>query len=123
MTTKLLKDIYPVYVKEFEKNNSVDSIISYFENLITEHPSATKISIFDQYEQVKNNGGEILESIIGAKNIIFCFGEKLDIPIKVAIRPRSIAIVETQEKYIISFMEVPNPKLNDLLKEWVNKAP
>ena len=62
--------------------------------------------------------GQIDEEILDAKNIIFCFGITLPNPHVMAVRPRSIGVVEQAESFLITFMEAPMPVANVAMEEW-----
>ena len=53
-----------------------------------------------------------------AKNIIFCFGKDINDPGVVALRPRSIGVVELEKSFIITFLEAPNPMANNAMESW-----
>jgi hypothetical protein len=37
----------------------------------------------------------------------------------VAVRPRSIGVVELHDKFVVSFMDAPNPQAHDVMVGWV----
>lgn len=118
------KEKYPVFTREILKSeteySSTDEIISYFQEKITHHPVAKFIAIFDHFSHIKNlPDGEISPEIKDAKNIIFCFGKELPSPLVLAVRPRSIGVAEFAEKFVISFMETPNPSATKIVEEWI----
>ncbi|MCK9491708.1 MAG: hypothetical protein M0Q24_06430 [Sulfurimonas sp.] len=125
MTKTLLMDKYPIYSLELKKNEikqkSVDEIIKYFVQMIEQHPIATNIAVFDHFTHTKSIGGEIDESILDAQNVIFCFGAAIANSKILAVRPRSIGIVEFKDSFALEFMEAPNPKLQETMLEWVMK--
>jgi len=53
------------------------------------------------------------------KLVIFCFGKELPIPQMASIRPRSIAVVEKRDTFILSFMDAPNPQTHNTMLEWI----
>jgi hypothetical protein len=114
---------YPVFTIEINKNEtsykSVGEIIEYFKGEIIEHPIAVYIAEFDHYTHTKNlEAGEINPKIKDAKNIVCCFGKKLPKAEVLAVRPRSIGVAEVEEKFVISFMEAPNPDANSTMEKW-----
>ena len=118
-----LMEKYPLFVLELEKNETnkenVDEIIDYFKNKITAHPVATFIAIFDHYAHTKSlPEGNIAEDIKAAKNIVFCFGKELPKPEVMGVRPRSIGVAEKEDRFVISFLEAPNPQANAAMEEW-----
>jgi hypothetical protein len=116
---------YPINELEVAKVettfNSVDEIIAYLKEQIDTHPVAGYIATFDHYEHTKSlaEKGEINSNIIGAKNIICCFGKQLTSASMLAVRPRSIGVVEYQDSFIVSFMDAPNPQAHDVMIGWV----
>ena len=125
MNSQTYKSKYPIIFENFPKDTfgdkTIDDFENYFKNQIQEHPVAGFIGIFNHYEHTqKINGGIIGKEIKNAKNILFCFGKKLFEPKILSVRPRSIGICETETEFIISFLEAPNPVLNDVMIEWVN---
>ena len=116
---------YPVFILEIEKSRttlkSVDEILNYIEEKISSHPVASYISRFDHYNHtICLEVGKISENIIDAKNIIFCFGKELLKPEVLGIRPRSIGVADTNDKFIVSFMQAPNIDANNVMIEWVD---
>lgn len=114
---------YPVFVLELDKGEcrfgSVDEIIGYFKSKIEEHPVATFIAIFDHYSHTKSlPTGIVAPQILDAKNIVFCFGQELPNANVLAVRPRSIGVCDVGEKFVISFLEAPNPKANEAMESW-----
>lgn len=122
------KEKYPVFTLDILKTesrfSSVNDILSFFQEKIIDHPVAVFISTFDHFSHTKNLGelGKINSEIVDAKNIIFCFGKEIPSPFVLAVRPRSIGIVEYSEKFVISFMETPNPQATKTIEEWVKSV-
>jgi len=116
-----LKGLYPVYVKKIGGDNySIDSIIDILKNNIKEHPFAEFITVFDHYALTSKIDGHVLsEDILGAKDLIFCFGKELPVPEMLSIRPRSIGIAKTRDGFTISFMQAPNEKATQSMMDWV----
>jgi hypothetical protein len=118
------KEKYPVFTLEINKAecklSTTQQIIDYLLDKITNHPVADFIAIFDHYEHTKNlANGEINPDILSAQNIVFCFGKELPNPLVLAVRPRSIGVVELTEKFVVSFMETPNPVATDTVEKWI----
>jgi len=119
-----LMDKYPLYLFTLDKNEtpytSVDAIIDYLKAKIDAHPVAIYIATFDHYAHTKSLAdGVIAQEIQAGKNIIFCFGKELPKPEVMGVRPRSIGVADTGEKFVISFLEAPNPVANSTMQEWV----
>ena len=113
--------IYTLDIKKSEsKYSNTDEIMDYLKGCIENHKVAKFIAIFDHYSHTKSlEEHEIDENIIDAKDIIFCFGKELKKPEVLGIRPRSIGVCEYEDRFVISFLEAPNPVANDTMKEWV----
>ena len=120
----LVQEKYPIFILKISKNEinykNVDEIINFFEEKITSHPVAKYIGKFDHFEHTSNlEDGEINKEIKDCKLIMFCFGNKLlngEIP---ALRPRSIAVTEFEDKFEISFLEAPALIANEVMENWV----
>ena len=124
MKSMTIKDTYPVQATEITKVESkfqtTDEIISYLEEKIKNHPVATYIATFDHYTHTKNlPEHEMDSSIIDVKLVVFCFGKELPIPEIASVRPRSIAVVEHEDRFVISFMDAPAPTAHNTMIEWV----
>ncbi|MDY0121258.1 MAG: hypothetical protein RBR54_04880 [Sulfurimonas sp.] len=125
MKKTILMEKYPVYTLELEKNEiaqkDVDGIIEYFQNKIEAHPIARFISIFDHYSHTQALGGEINAQIKDAKNIVFCFGAAIPNTKILAVRPRSIAVAELENSFVVEFMEAPVDKLQEVMEDWAKE--
>ncbi|CAA6813123.1 MAG: Unknown protein [uncultured Sulfurovum sp.] len=115
---------YPVFTLEIVKENttyrSVDEVLAFLKTKIDTHPICTYIGIFDHYGHTDAlEVGEISDDIIDAKNIICCFGKVLTKPEVLAVRPRSIGVVEMSDCFVLSFMEAPNTDANAAMVKWV----
>ncbi len=124
MKNMTIKDTYPIQATEITKEesrfNSTDEIISWLKEKIESHPVATYIATFDHYIHTKNLPEHSMDpKVIDVKLIIFCFGKELPIPEIAAIRPRSIAVVEKSDSFVLSFMDAPNPQAHDSMVSWV----
>ena len=119
-----LMEKYPLFVLELPKEETdkrnVDEIIEYLKSKIEAHPVATFIAIFDHYAHTKSlPQGNVAQDIKAAKNIVFCFGKELPKAEVIGVRPRSIGVVEKEDRFILSFLEAPNPQANKAMEEWV----
>lgn len=120
----VFKEKYPVYRTTVAKSGcrfrDIDEIAEYLKDKIEKHPVAVYIALFDHYEHTKSlTEGEVSADIVGAKDVVFCFGKELKVPEVLAVRPRSIGICERGDSFVISFMEAPNPQANEAMIEWV----
>ncbi len=123
MRQTLLQEKYPIYTLEINKNetncNSIDDILAHFKTMIESNPVVKFIAIFDHYAHTTGlSDGFIAPEIRDAKNIIFCFGKEIPNPGVLAVRPRSIGIVELENAFVIIFLEAPNPVANAAMESW-----
>jgi hypothetical protein len=122
MKKTIFREKYPVYTLEIYKNETtyktVQEIIAYLKNIIDNHKIAQFISIFDNYAHTLSLDGEINPNIKGATNIIFCFGLAIPNTKILAIRPRSIGVVELENSFAIEFLEAPKEELNNMMENW-----
>lgn len=114
---------YPIFTLEIGRGetsfDSVDAICGYFRACIESHRSAVFVAEFDHFAHTKGlPEGHIGEDIRAAKNLVFCFGISLPKPELLAFRPRSIGIAETDEGFVISFLETPMPVANSVMEDW-----
>ena len=122
MKKTIFMDKYPVYSLELSKDEvkvkTTADVVTYFQDKIEKHPIATFIAIFDHYSHTKNLGGEIMDGLINAQNIVFCFGAAIPNTKMLAARPRSIGICEFEDKFVIEFLEAPKEELHNVMESW-----
>jgi hypothetical protein len=87
--------------------------------LVDSHPVAKYIATFDHYAHTQELNGEIMEGLINAQNLIFCFGHTIKNIDILAFRPKSIAIAETEESFTFEFLETPRPEVNAWMTSWI----
>jgi hypothetical protein len=123
MKRSILLDTHPMYSVEFLKSemkySDIDSIVEHFKREIEANPEGGFITLFDHYAHTKKMGGEILESILDAKNLLFCFGHTIKNVEILAFRPKSIAICELQDSFVFEFLETPRPEVNQWITSWI----
>jgi hypothetical protein len=125
MKQMMLMEKYPVSEMSIMKNettfSTVDEVLDYLKAKIDAHPVAVYIATFDHYSHTKSLGeaAEVAEDILDAKNIICCFGKQLSKPTLLAIRPRAIGVVEMADKFVVSFLDAPNPQAYEFMVAWV----
>lgn len=117
---------YPVFTLEIEKSEtvyeSVDAIIDYFKTRVETDPVAVYVGIFDHYAHTTSlENGEVAPQIKAAKNILFCFGQKLPDPKMLAVRPRSIGVAETDSGFSVTFLEAPMQPMNEKMETWAKE--
>lgn len=116
-------DKYPIYSVELTKDevtvkNSAE-IVDILKSKIEAHPIAKFIAVFDHFSHTTDLGGEIMDGLIDAQNVVFCFGQAIPNPKILAVRPRSIGICEFENKFVLNFTEPPKEQLNELMENWV----
>ncbi len=125
MKKSILFDIHPMYSMEILKENTsykeVDEIIEHLKERISENPEGGFITVFDHYQHTREIDGKILDSIVAVKNLLFCFGHSIGSIEIVAFRPKSIAIVETKDSFILEFLETPRPEVNAWVQSWIKE--
>jgi hypothetical protein len=123
MEQKLALGKYPIFSKEIAKSStkfsSAKDIISYFKEQIDAHPMVAYIGSFDHYGHTTSIGGQIPADMKDIQNIIFCFGPQVPNADIVAVRPRSIGVVELENSFIVNFMEAPGAMPNQTMMQWV----
>ncbi|MFP4147551.1 MAG: DUF6858 family protein [Halorhodospira sp.] len=119
----MLRDTYPVQSLELAKadtHHTVDSILDHLHRRIEADSRVAYIATFDHYSHTTQQPEhEIADDIRDARLVLFCFGLRLPVPEAPAARPRSISVVETDDRFVISFMEAPMPLANNAMTEWV----
>jgi hypothetical protein len=124
MTNKTLKNAYPIQVAEIPKEEcrfeTVDAIIAYLKETIEEHPVAIYLGVFDHYAHTTSFADHTIhDAILGATLVMFCFGKDLPSSEIPAVRPRSISVVEEKERFVVSFLDAPNPQAHETMVKWV----
>jgi len=125
MKQTMVMEKYPVSELSILKNEttftSADDIINEIKSKIDAHPVAVYIATFDHYAHTKSLGenGMISNDILDAKNLICCFGKALPEANMVAVRPRSIGVVEMENEFVLSFLDAPNPQAHETMIAWV----
>jgi len=124
MLKKQLQDTYPIFYIDIKKKDckfiKIENILNFLKEEIIKHSTATFISCFDHFIHTNNiKEKELSSDIIAAQIISFCFGKKLTDPLQLSIRSRSIGVVETKERFIISCLESPNSQTNKTMQKWI----
>ncbi len=113
---------YPITVVDVRKSEtrftSVQAIADYFKDCIASTPRVVYIGQFDHFAHTKAIGGDIAPEIEAAVNVLFCFGHALPNPQVLAVRPRSMGIVDMGDHFVISFMDAPMKPANDAMQGW-----
>ncbi len=118
-----LLDQYPVLTTTIGKGKykNIDEIFDFLKQKIESHPIAVYVGEFDNYEHTNSLGGKIEEGIIGAKNIMFCFGKAIPKKAILAVRPRVIGVVESEDEFFISYLKAPNEELGVFMEQWIKE--
>jgi hypothetical protein len=113
---------YPITVLDIAKSEtshtSAAAIADHFKACIASTPRVSYIGSFDHFAHTQSIGGEIAPDIQAAVNVLFCFGHALPNPQVLAVRPRSIGIVDMGDRFVISFMDAPMKPANDAMQAW-----
>jgi hypothetical protein len=125
MTRSILLDTHPMYaikiLKSEAKFSNITQIIEHFKIKIKENPEAVFITVFDHYAHTKSLNGNILDGILDAKNLLFCFGHSIKNIEILAFRPKSIAICELEDSFVLEFLETPRPEVNKWIESWIKE--
>ncbi len=123
MKQTLLQEKYPIFVAEIDKSETdhktLDEVVDYLKARIAEKEKVQFIGVFDHFAHTKRIGGEIAADILGAVDVIFCFGIALPNPQVLAVRPRSIGVADMGDKFVVSFLEAPMKPANEAMEAWV----
>lgn len=122
MEKTMFMDKYPVYTLKLEKREvkctNVTEIIEFFKEKIEKHTVAKFIATFDHFAHTKKLNGAIVDGLLDAKNIIFCFGQAIPDTKILAARPRSIGVCEFDKYFVVEFIEAPKEELHELMESW-----
>jgi len=125
MTRSILLDAHPMYAMKILKSETevsdISQIIEHFKVKIEENPEAVFITVFDHYAHTKSLNGNVLDSILDAKNLLFCFGHSIKNIEILAFRPKSIAICELEDSFVLEFLETPRPEVNAWIESWIKE--
>ena len=123
MKKMLLLDKFPIHSLEIPKSETsfknTDAIIEHLKSKVESHPAARFIAVFDHYGHVKAQGGEIAPAIKDSKNLLFCMSGAIPNAVIASLRPRSIAVNELADRFIVNFMEAPMEAPTRAMTEWV----
>ena len=122
MVESKFMDKYPVYTLKLDKSEvkckNVPEIVEYFKEKIENHKIAKFIAVFDHYAHTKNLEGAIVDGLLDAQNVIFCFGQAIPNTKILAARPRSIGICEFEDSFVVEFIEAPKEEMHTLMETW-----
>ena len=122
MQSSIFMEHYPVFDFEIKKTDtthaSVDAVIAALKEKIDANPDIAYIGVFDHFAHTTKLGGAIVDGIKDAKNLLFCFGKAIPNPKVLALRPRSIGVVDMGDHFVISFMEAPQEAVSKAMIAW-----
>ena len=123
MQRSLSNEKIAICTVEVEKGETrfahLDEIVDYLRRRIEAEPLARFIAVYDHHAHTcALPGGSVAEGILGAKNVVFCFGITLPSPEAMALRPRSIGVCELADRFVLSFTEAPMPVANLAMEQW-----
>lgn len=122
MKQVMLQEKYPIFVAEIAKtetaHKTVDDLVAYFQAKIAENPKVHFIGVFDHFAHTTRIGGPIMDGMVAAVDVIFCFGFAIPNPQMLAVRPRSIGIADLGDKFVVSFLEAPMQPANEAMEAW-----
>lgn len=117
------QDKYPIteirLLKAQSARKTIDEVVGYFQERIAANEKAVHIATFDHFAHTQRIGGEINPEILGAMNVVFCFGKVLPDAQVMALRPRSIAVTEMADQFVVSFMDAPIQAAHETMCSWV----
>ena len=124
MNKTVLSDMYLVHTQEISKANtnytSVQEIEIFLKAQIAAHPIATYIATFDHYAHTASlEGGVIPGNIKASINVMCCFGMAIPSAVFMAVKPMSMAVVETANSFVLSFIQAPAPSAQQAMESWV----
>ncbi len=124
----MFEEKYPVMKEEWLKSElkdevTGDDIVKEFVDKINEM-WIKLFDVFDHYKWTteKFPEGYIYPGIKAAKMIIFCGGQEIVSPYVFGAKPRNIGVVEMEDRFVISFLEIPSPKKIEMCTEFLNQT-
>ncbi|WP_319485941.1 DUF6858 family protein [uncultured Cohaesibacter sp.] len=122
MDRVIYKGKYPVLELDIAKTRtrarSVDEIIAALLQHIDGNPAIAYLGIFDHYAHTMSLGGAVADGVVDAKNLLFCFGKTIPDLSVLAVRPRSIGILDLGDHFHITFLEPPQDGVTRQLVSW-----
>lgn len=119
-----LQDKYPVHHTQVAKRpgrTNATEVVAELKRRIADHGTACHIGDFDHFTHTRGLGGELPAGLVDARNVVFCFGPKIDDPRVLAVRPRAFGVAEFSDHFVVSFLEAPAPAANDAMRRWVEE--
>ena len=114
---------YPIYEARIEKSETTATTCSEVLERLKADVAADErtkfIGEFDHVAHTRDIGGDVAEGILAAGHVVFCFGMKLPNARVMAVRPRSIAVTEFDDHFVVNFLEPPVPVATEAMEGWV----
>lgn len=114
---------FPIFSLNIPKNDlytDLHALAGVLKEKIFKHPVAKHIADFDHFAHTSEIKGEITPGLMNARNVIFCFGPKIEESHVMAARPRSFGITEFEKHFTVSFLEAPSEQATQTMKDWVH---
>jgi len=126
--TIMFNEEYPVMKDEWLKSElkddvTVDDIVKEFVDEIN-RMWIKFFDVFDHYKWTteKFPEGYIYPGIKAAKMIIFCGGQEIVSPYVFGVKPRNVWVVEMEDRFVISFLKIPNPKKIEMCTSFLTQT-
>ncbi|MDJ0933692.1 DUF6858 family protein [Breoghania sp.] len=119
----IIHEKFPVYILEVEKSDcrfsQLEDVVAHFVREAEAHPVVRLIGVFDHYAHTSAFAdGENAPDIVGAVNVVVCFGMAIPQPEILALRLRSIGIADVGDRFTVSFLGTPMPIANTAMEIW-----
>lgn len=125
MQKTIFMDKYPVFTLTLDKSEirykNVGEIVAYFKAKIEAHPIAQFIAVFDHYSHTKALNGAIMEGLLMRKMSFFVLDLPFQIQKLLRFAPRSVAICELENAFVIEFIEAPKEEMHALMETWAKE--
>jgi hypothetical protein len=113
----------PVFTLEVDKTETglrdFDEVVRFLKAQVEAHPLAQFVGIYDHHAHTSSlEEGYVDPAIRGASALVFCFGLTLPEPACMAVRPRTMAVCELDDRFVITFAEPPMPVANLAMERW-----
>lgn len=117
-------DKYPVFVEELAKADTdcadAAAVIAQLRTRVEAHPGSVVIAEFDHYAHVmRQPEHRVAEDIRDSRHLLFCLANAIPNPLVPAVRPRSISVVEYDDRFVIAYLEAPAEGPNQAMAAWV----
>ena len=123
MKQTIIHETFPVFIMKIEKSDcafaTLEDVVGYYVRQVEGDPFARLIGVFDHHAHTRGlEEGDIAPEILGAMNVIACFGMAIPSAESLALGPRSIGIADVGDRFVVSFLETPMPIANSAMEKW-----